>query len=166
MRYVHTGWPKSKSGISNGCSSKTMNMWPHVDKAKIDLRSGSFFPVSADFFSIQDKKMKIGTFIHQTPRSNGQDSGLSCWRSPVQIHQGHKNFYTFAETLHYFTFFQNLIFNTKNSASQTNFGFSNMGSDMHSFRATAIWNTRFWFGSPCTKDWFIKNGNSSKIGPW
>ena len=35
-------------------------------------------------------------------------------------------------------------------ASKTHFGFTNMGSEMHIFRVIAIWNSKLWFGSPCT----------------
>ena len=41
-------------------------------------------------------------------------------------------------------FFKSII------AYQTHFGFTNIGSEMHSFRDTAIWNNGFLFGSPCT----------------
>ena len=53
-------------------------------------------------------------------------------------------------------------FSEKTSASQTHFGFTNIGSEMHSFRGTAIWNYGFWFGSPCTynsyKSWSSTDG--------
>ena len=29
------------------------------------------------------------------------------------------------------------------------FGFTNMGSEVFNFRVIAIWNRKFWFGSPC-----------------
>ena len=38
-----TGWPKSKSVISNGYPSKIMHFWPYVGKAKMRLRGSSFF---------------------------------------------------------------------------------------------------------------------------
>ena len=41
--FHYTGWPKSKSVISNGCASKAMHFWPYVGKAKMCLRGGSFF---------------------------------------------------------------------------------------------------------------------------
>ena len=41
-----TGWPKSKSVISNGCTSKTVLFWPYVGKAKMCFRCGSFFQFS------------------------------------------------------------------------------------------------------------------------
>ena len=34
-------------------------------------------------------------------------------------------------------------------ASQTHFGFSNIGLEMHIFRVMAKRNLKFWFGSPC-----------------
>ena len=37
----------------------------------------------------------------------------------------------------------------KTTASQTHFGFTNIVSGMHISRAIAIWNKKFWFGSPC-----------------
>ena len=37
----------------------------------------------------------------------------------------------------------------KTATSQTHFGFTNIGSEMHNFRDTAIWNKQFRFGSPC-----------------
>ena len=43
---IHTGWPKSKVATSNGCNSKSMHFWPYVGKAKMGLRSGSFFQFS------------------------------------------------------------------------------------------------------------------------
>ena len=47
----------------------------------------------------------------------------------------------------------------KTTASQTNFDFTNMGSEMLQFRLRAIWNNGFWFGSPCTT-------NSCKLNLW
>ena len=44
----------------------------------------------------------------------------------------------------------------KTTASQTHFGFTNIGSEMHSFTGTAIWNNGFWFGSPCTMNSLCK----------
>ena len=38
----------------------------------------------------------------------------------------------------------------KTTATQTHIGFTYIGSEMHSFRGTAIWNNGFWFGLPCT----------------
>ena len=32
-----TGWPKSKSAISNGCSYENKNFWPRVGKPKMRL---------------------------------------------------------------------------------------------------------------------------------
>ena len=40
-------------------------------------------------------------------------------------------------------------FSQKTSASQTHFGFTNIGSGMPTFRDRAIWKSKFWFGSPC-----------------
>ena len=36
--------------------------------------------------------------------------------------------------------------------SKTHFGFTNMGSEMRIFRVIAIWNSKFWFGSPCMRN--------------
>ena len=71
MLRFHTGWPKSKSGISNGSESVTKHSWPHVGKAKIGLRGGSFFSVSADFCNIQNIAMKNGNFNYQALWSSG-----------------------------------------------------------------------------------------------
>ena len=38
-----TGWPKSKSVISNGYASKTMQFWLYVGKAKMCFKGSSFF---------------------------------------------------------------------------------------------------------------------------
>ena len=38
----------------------------------------------------------------------------------------------------------------KPNASQTHFGFSNIGSEMHCFRVKALRKEQFWFGSPCS----------------
>ena len=38
-----TGWPKSKLPFSKGYYSETKHFWPHVGKAKMRLRGGSFF---------------------------------------------------------------------------------------------------------------------------
>ena len=43
-------------------------------------------------------------------------------------------------------------FSQKTSASQTHFGFTNIGSGMPTFRDTANWKSKFWFGSPCRVD--------------
>ena len=37
----------------------------------------------------------------------------------------------------------------KNTASQTHFGFTNMGSEMNILRIIDNWISKFWFGSPC-----------------
>ena len=39
-----------------------------------------------------------------------------------------------------------------------------MGSEMHTFRVIAIWNSKFWFGSPCTflNSYIICNSRTSK----
>ena len=37
-------------------------------------------------------------------------------------------------------------------ASETHFGFTNMGPEMLSFRERANWKSKFWFGSPCISD--------------
>ena len=48
--------------------------------------------------------------------------------------------------------FQLFVYNflKKTTASQTHFGFTNMGLEMLSFKGIAIWNKKFRFGSPCT----------------
>ena len=48
------------------------------------------------------------------------------------------------------TFSKNYFLPQKPTASQTHFSFTNMGSEMNTDRATAIWNRKFWFGSPCS----------------
>ena len=53
-------------------------------------------------------------------------------------HQGHKNSFLLQKLYNFFTFFKNLIFVKKTTASQTNFDFTNMGSEMLRFRLTAI----------------------------
>ena len=40
-------------------------------------------------------------------------------------------------------------FSQKTSASQTHFGFTNIGSGMPTLRDRAKWKSKFWFGSPC-----------------
>ena len=92
---AHTGWPKSKFLISNGYNSETKHFRPHVGKAKMRLRGGSFFRFSKKFSAV-------------------------C-----------------------------LQFFKKTTTSQTHFGFTNMGSEMHSFRVVAKINFKFWFGLPC-----------------
>ena len=42
-----------------------------------------------------------------------------------------------------------LQFPKKSATLQTHFGLYNMGSNIHSFWAMAIWNKKFRFGSPC-----------------
>ena len=42
-----------------------------------------------------------------------------------------------------------LQFPKKSATLQTHFGLYNMGSNIHSFWTMAIWNEKFWFGSPC-----------------
>ena len=49
-----------------------------------------------------------------------------------------------------------LQFFKKTASSQTHFGFANIGSEMHTFRVTAIWSCNFWFGSPCSTFWASK----------
>ena len=71
QRNYDTGWPKSKSVISNGSESELKHVWPHVGKAKIGLRGGSFFPVSANFCDIQYINTKNGIFNRQTLWHNG-----------------------------------------------------------------------------------------------
>ena len=51
----------------------------------------------------------------------------------------------------------------KTTASQTNFGFTNMGSNIFGFRNTSIWNKKFRFGSPCIRDNKKANKNHSLI---
>ena len=57
------------------------------------------------------------------------------------------------EVVVFFNFWKNFqlfVYNfSKTTASQTHFGFTNIGSEMHNFRGTAIWNQKFRFGSPC-----------------
>ena len=43
-------------------------------------------------------------------------------------------------------------FSKKTTASQTYFGFTNKASEVLSFRVIAIWNSGFWFRSPCNKE--------------
>ena len=38
----------------------------------------------------------------------------------------------------------------KTATSQIHFGFTNIGSEVVSFRVIAIQNQKLWFGSPCT----------------
>ena len=46
----------------------------------------------------------------------------------------------------------------KTTVSQTHFGFTNIGSEMHSFRGTAIWNQKLWFRLIFSNDSaFLKN---------
>ena len=49
--HEHTGWPKSKSVISNGSESETEHFWTHVCKVKIGLRGGSFFWQKLNFWN-------------------------------------------------------------------------------------------------------------------
>ena len=45
----------------------------------------------------------------------------------------------------------------KTATSQTNFGFTNLGSDVDTFRVTGIWKGKFWFGSPCKNNQYSKS---------
>ena len=57
---------------------------------------------------------------------------------------------TFGKKLFTFQLFsKNYFLPQKTTASQTNFHFSNMGSNMHCFSCKVIWNKKFRFGSPC-----------------
>ena len=40
---VNTGWPISKLPFYKAYNSETKHFWPHVGKAKMRLRGGSFF---------------------------------------------------------------------------------------------------------------------------
>ena len=43
---------------------------------------------------------------------------------------------------------------TKSATPETHFGFTNMASEMHTIRVTAIWSCNFWFGSACRNKLF------------
>ena len=43
VKSIHTGWPNSKLPLSKADNSETKHFWPHVGKAKMRLRGGSFF---------------------------------------------------------------------------------------------------------------------------
>ena len=53
--------------------------------------------------------------------------------------------------LHLFSVFSCLltIFKNKCRPPKNHFGFTNMGSENHTFRDIVIWISKIWFGSPC-----------------
>ena len=100
-KFQLTGCSVWKMDISNGCSTETVHIWPHVGKAKMCLRGGSFFRFSK-----------------------------------ICLHFS-------AVCLQFFK---------KTATSQTHFGLTNIGSNIHRFSATAIWNIHFSNGTPCIID--------------
>ena len=50
----------------------------------------------------------------------------------------------------FFTFSNYYFLPQKTTASQTHFGFTNIGSNMHHFCATTIWNTKISNETPCS----------------
>ena len=43
------------------------------------------------------------------------------------------------------------------STIHTHFGFTILGSEMHSFKVIAVCYRKFWFGSPCIPPWILPN---------
>ena len=66
---------------------------------------------------------------------------------PVSRH-GHKNSLLLQKLYFFVLFSKENNLTQKTTASQTNFDSTDMGSEMLAFRVRAIWNNRFWFGSP------------------
>ena len=68
------------------------------------------------------------------------DKALDCHaKDPwFKSHQGHKNFLLLQKLCIFLTFFKNLILSQKTTASQTNFDFTNMESEMLRFRLRPI----------------------------
>ena len=65
------------------------------------------------------------------------------------------NFFDFQLFVYNFQLFV-YNFSKKLDASQTHFGFTNMGSEMHGFRVIAKRHFKFWFGSLCMQIEYIR----------
>ena len=120
-----------------------VHIWPYVGKAKMCLRGGSFLWVSADFLYLQFINAKNDIVLHQASWSNGYGTRLSCIRSLVRILPWVQKISLLLEKLcNFFTFSNYYFLPQKTTASQTHFGFTNIGSNTHHFCATAIWNPK------------------------
>ena len=60
------------------------------------------------------------------------------------------DFFNFRKFVYIFELFV-YNFSKKTTISQTHFGFTNLGSKMHRFRATAIYFWQFSIGTPCKR---------------
>ena len=76
---------------------------------------------------------------------------MSCKRSLVRIlARVQRNSLLLEKLCNFFTFSKYYFLPQKTTASQTHFGFNNIGSNMYHFCATAVWNPKISNETPCT----------------
>ena len=127
-----------------------MHFWPHVGKAKIGLRSGSFLWQKMNFQKFE-KNIKFlqkyrnlcypGQYSNQWPLGY-QPSILPLYHEGLtkkSVHFGKSILHGQKTRLCW----------EKTATSQTNFGFTNLGSGVDTFRDMSLEKGKFWFGSPC-----------------
>ena len=121
-----------------------MHFWPHVVKTKMCLRGGSFFLVSADIYReskyIDEKWPKFFSFLHGIVVRVLYCSAIGPW---FESHQRHKISLLLLNLMIFFLFLKIYFLTQKTTASQTHFGFTNIGSNMHWFRAIAFYFRNF-----------------------
>ena len=147
-----TEWLNWKLSKVNCSGSECGHFWPHVVKTKMCLTIGSFILIQVVFWVYEKNKWWN---YPQFP---------NCFRGLVDRRLGCKakgprfktylgsikklNFYT------NFTFFSTFLQNEnspyKTASPQTNFGFYNIGSEMPTFRARAIYFWQLSIESPCS----------------
>ena len=138
-----TGWLDWKLSKVNCSGSECGHFWPHVVKTKMCLTIGSFILMQVVFWVYEKNKWR--NYL-QFP---------TCFRGLVDRRVGCKakgpRFKTYLGSIKKLNFYRNFTFFStfsqnenspyKTASPQTNFGLYNIGSEMPTFRARAIY---FW----------------------
>ena len=128
---------------------------PMLVKQKCVWEAVVFYEFQLIFYTCKSLMPKITKSIIK--HHGLMDKALVCHaKGPwFKSYQGNKRFPYFWRNFVIFSLFHNTIFyHKKTIPSQTHFGFTNMGLEMHTDRGTPIWNRKFLFASPCTCMYF------------
>ena len=134
-----TGCPGSNFATSKSFYSETVYVRSQDGKAKMCLRDIHFCILRQLFVYNRHKSIIIEPYFQSC--FHGKTLDCYAWGPWFKSCSGYIKLYIFTPTLHFLKIFQKL-------KSQTHFGFTNLGSDMHRFWEKAIWNCKFDLGHP------------------
>ena len=128
--------------------SKYLNVCSNFSMKKEDVFSLPVVPISPNY----NMRSYEGCFIWQVEILNGCSSVMvNIWhnvgKAKMCLRGG--RFFQFSKICLHFSAVC-LQFFKKSATSQTHFGFTNIGSNMNRYRATAIWNFHVSNETPCS----------------